>query len=99
MLLSEMEILNKDFRIESTTHAAKRMEERKIDESIVIDVVKELDVKALVYNNTGDEIAIIDQIHDIAVITEVRLNKIVIITVINRANIHIKDGTRLEQIA
>ena len=99
MLLSEVEILDKDFRIESTTHAARRMEERKIKKNIVVDVVKGLDVKALVYNNTGEEIAIIDQLHDIAVITEVRLNKIVIITVIDRANIHIKDGTRLEEIA
>lgn len=99
MLLSEVEIMNKDFRIESTTHAARRMEEREIDKSIVIDVVKGLDVKLLLYNNTGEEIAIIDQLQDIAVIIEVRLNKIVIITVIDRANIHIKDGTRLEEIA
>ncbi len=99
MLLGEFEIINKDFRIESTTHALQRMEERDIDTQVVRDVVMSLDHKVLNYNNSGEEIAIIDQEHDIAVIIEVRLDKVVIITVIDRANIHIKDGTRLEEIA
>lgn len=99
MLMGEVKIINNDFRIESTTHARKRMEERKIDKDIVMDVVKGLSYKVLIYNNSGEEIAIIDQEHDIAVIIEVRLNKVVIITVIDRANIHIKDGTLLEEIA
>lgn len=99
MLLGEFEIIDNDFRIESTTHALKRMEERNIDKQIVKNVVMGLDYKVIRYNNSGEEIAIIDQEHDIAVIIEVRLNKVVIITVIDRANIHIKDGTRLEEIA
>ncbi|MDI3548414.1 MAG: hypothetical protein PWR10_2066 [Halanaerobiales bacterium] len=99
MLLGEFEIINKDFRIESTTHALQRMEERRIDQQVVKEVIKGLDYKVLLYNNSGEEIAIIDQEHDIAVIIEVRLNKVVIITVIDKANIHIKDGTRLEKIA
>jgi hypothetical protein len=99
MLLAEMQILERGFRIESTTHALERMKERNITKNIVIEVVMGLDNKVLLYNNTGEEIAIIDQEHDIAVIIEVRLNKVVVITVIDRANIHIKDGTRLEEIA
>jgi hypothetical protein len=99
MLLAEFEIIDKDFRIESTIHALKRMEERGIDKKIVIDVIMGLDYKVLVYNNSGEEIAIIDQENNIAVIIEVRLDKVVIITVIDRANIHIKNGTSLEKIA
>ena len=96
MLLAEMQIRNRDFRIETTTHAYERMNERNIDKKIVTAVIKDLNLKVLFYNNTGEEIAIIDQEHDIAVIIEVRLNKVVVITVIDRANIHIKDGTREE---
>lgn len=99
MLLGEFEIVNKDFRIESTTHALKRMKERGIKKRIVMNVVMSLDCKVLNYNNSGEEIAIIDEKNDLAVIIEVRLDKIVIITVIDRANIHIKEGTRLEEIA
>lgn len=99
MLLAKIKILDKGFRIESTTHALERMEERSIDRDTVTEVIKELENKVLLYNNTGEEIAIINQEHDIAVIIEVRLNKVVIITVIDRANIHIKDGTLLEEIA
>lgn len=99
MLLGNLAITDRNFRIESTTHAMKRMEERGIAHQIVIDVIQELSYKVLLYNDTGEEIAIIDQEHDIAVIIEVRFNKVVIITVIDRANIHIKDGTMLEEIA
>ncbi len=100
MLLGKIEIINNNnFRIESTTHALERMEERGIDRQVVLDVIQELDYKVLIYNDSGEEVAIIDQEHDIAVIIEVRLNKVVVITVIDRANIHIKDGTLLEEIA
>jgi len=99
MLLGKITIKNNNFRIESTTHALERMEERGIDRQVVLDVIQELDYKVLIYNDSGEEIAIIDQEHDIAVIIEVRLNKVVVITIIDRANIHIKDGTLLEEIA
>ena len=99
MLIGEFEIINKDFRIESTSHALQRMQERGIERRSVIEVIMGLDAKVLLYNNSGEEIAISDQQHNIAVIIEVRMDKVVIITVIDRADIHIKDGTRLEQIA
>lgn len=99
MLLGKFEIINKDFRIESTTHALDRMKERNIDPETVKESVKGLDYKVLLYNNSGEEIALIDQENDIAIIIEVRYNKVVIITVIDSANIHIKDGTCLEEIA
>lgn len=99
MLLGKLAITDRNFRIESTTHALKRMEERGIKQHVVIEAIQELDYKVLSYNDSGEEIAIVDQEHDIAVIIEVRLNKVVIITVIDRANIHIKDGTLLEEIA
>ncbi|MFP4662456.1 MAG: DUF4258 domain-containing protein [Halanaerobiales bacterium] len=104
MLLGKLtfnDLFNNDryFPIESTTHALERMEERGIDRQVVIEVIQELNYKILFYNNSGEEVAIIDQEHDIAVIIEVRFNKVVVITVIDRANIHIKDGTLMEEIA
>ncbi|GAB6098767.1 hypothetical protein JCM16358_06460 [Halanaerocella petrolearia] len=50
------------------------------------------------YNDTGEEIAVIGQKYNLAVIIEVRNFKAVVITVIDKVNIHIKDGTKLERI-
>ncbi len=99
MLLTESMLDDKCFRVESTTHALKRMEERDIDQSLVTAIILSLGIKLLDYNDTGEEVAVIDQENNLAVIIEVREFKAVVITVIDRANIHIKDGTKLEEIA
>lgn len=43
MLFGDFAIINKDFRIVSTNHTLKRMEERRINPRIVKDVVRGLD--------------------------------------------------------
>lgn len=99
MLLAECFLDDQYFRIESTTHAMDRVKERSIDISLVTSIILNLGNKLLDYNDTGDEVAIVDQKNNLAVIIEVREGKAVVITVIDRANIHIKDGTLLEEIA
>ncbi|MFP4016966.1 MAG: DUF4258 domain-containing protein [Halanaerobiales bacterium] len=99
MLIEKLALTDRYFPIESTTHALERMQERGIDQQVVIEVIQGLNYKIMSYNNSGEEVAIIDQENDIAVIIEVRFNKVVVITVIDRANIHIKDGTLMEEIA
>ncbi|WP_408954791.1 DUF4258 domain-containing protein [Natroniella sp. ANB-PHB2] len=99
MLLTETFLDDSYFRIESTTHALERMEEREIEKELVTAIILSLDQKLLKYNDTGEEIAVVDQENNLAVIIEVRDFKAVVITVIDRSNIHIKDGTRLEEIA
>ncbi len=99
MLLAKFDLAGRDFRIEGTTHALHRMEERKIEKNLAVSIILSLEKKLLGYNNTGEEVAVIDQANNLAVIIEVREYKAVIITVIDRANIHIKDGTQLEEIA
>ncbi|SKA04506.1 DUF4258 domain-containing protein [Selenihalanaerobacter shriftii] len=99
MLLAECFLDSRYFRIESTTHALQRMKERAIESDVVTGIILSLGDKLLNYNNSGDEIAIVDQENNLAVIIEVRECKAVVITVIDRANIHIKDGTLLEEIA
>ena len=99
MLLNETYLDEQYFRIEGTTHAKERMEEREIDQELVVAIILSLEEKLLEYNDTGEEVAIIDQEHNLAVIIEVREFKAVVITVIDRANIHVKDGTMLEEIA
>ncbi|MGM0501741.1 MAG: DUF4258 domain-containing protein [Bacillota bacterium] len=99
MLLTESYLEDNYFRIEGTTHALERMKERDIDQDLVVAIILSLDIKLLEYNDTGEEVAIIDQEHNLAIIIEVREFKAVVITVIDRANIHVKDGTLLEEIA
>lgn len=99
MLLGKLVVKGEFFRVESTAHALKRMKERGVEDDVVINTLQELSYKIMVYNDTGEEIAVIDQEHDLAVIVEVRMNKVVVITVIDRADIYLKDGTMLEEIA
>ncbi len=99
MLLAECSLEESCFRVESTTHALDRMKERNIDREVVTAIILSLEQKLLDYNDSGEEVAIIDQEHNLAVIIEVRDFKAVVITVINKANIHIKDGTQMEEIA
>lgn len=88
------------FRVEFTTHAAERMNERKIDQEMVKSMIRSLGKRRLYdYNNSGFELAIVNHQTNMSVILEVRFNKAVVITVMNRSNIYVKKGTLLEQIA
>ena len=50
-------------------------------------------------NDSGEEIAIVDQHNNLTIIIQVRSYKAVVITVINKTGIYIREGTKLEQIA
>lgn len=99
MLLGEFQLTGNPFRIESTTHAIKRMSQRRIASWVVTGIIAHVGERLLEYNDTGEEIAIIDTERDLAVIAEIRSFKAVVITVIDRGKIFLKDGTRLEEIA
>lgn len=99
MLLGEIQLTGNPFRIECTTHALKRMSERRVGSVVVKNLIANIGDRLLSYNNTGEELAIIDPGNDLAVIVEIRFFKAVVITVIDRGKIFIKEGTRLEQIA
>lgn len=88
------------FRVEFTTHALERMNERKITEETVKSLIRGLGRRRLFeLNDCGSELAILDHTQNMSVILEVRLNKAVVITVMNRSNIFVKKGTLKEQIA
>lgn len=99
MLIGQIQINRNPFWIECTTHAIRRMSQRRIASWVVKDLLENVGDKLLLYNNTGEELAIVDTRNDITVIVQVRLHKAVVITVINRGEIYIKRGTRLEHIA
>jgi len=99
MLITEFMVSQQHFRVETTKHALVRMEQRGIDKFAVAGSILCLGERLLNYNNSGEEIAIINHNHGITVIAQVRKNKIVVITVINRANTFVHAGTVLEQIA
>lgn len=99
MLLGEIQLTGNPFRIECTTHAIQRMSERHIGSRVVKGLLESMGERLLHYNDTGEELAIIDQQNNLAVILQIRYYKAVIITVIDRGRIHIKAGTKLCQIA
>lgn len=99
MFITQFVINNHNFNVETTNHALKRMEQRRVDKFMVAGIVLCLGERLLEYNDSGEEIAIIDQTNNVTVIIQVRNYKAVIITVINRTGVYIREGTKMEQIA
>jgi len=99
MFITQFVINNHKFNVETTTHALKRMEQRMVDKYVVAGIILCLGERLLEYNNSGEEIAIIDQNNNVTVIIQVRHYKAVIITVINRTGVYIREGTKMEEIA
>ncbi|MGM9572489.1 MAG: DUF4258 domain-containing protein [bacterium] len=99
MLITEVTIKNRKFNVETTTHALQRMEQRMVDKYVVAGIILCLGERLLAYNDSGEEIAIVDQHNNLTIIIQVRSYKAVVITVINKTGIYIREGTKLEQIA
>ena len=95
MLIGAIEVNRNPFWIECTTHAIRRMSQRRIAAWVVKDLLATVGEKLLAYNNPQDELAIVDAKNNLAIIVQVRLHKAVVITVIDRGEIFIKNGTKL----
>lgn len=99
MLLGEFQLTGNPFRVVSTAHAIRRMSQRGIASWVVTRVIAELGERLLAYNDSGEEVAVIDPERNLAVIAEIRAYKAVVITVIDSGDIFLKQGTRIEKIA
>ena len=85
----------REFEIRTTDHTHKHLE-RKYDLNIVCGDIIALGKERLCnYANRGDDVAIIDQNHDITVIITFEGNQIRIRTVIDKSNIWVRKGTRI----
>jgi len=99
MFITQFVINKQSFNVETTTHALQRMEQRRVDKYVVASSILCLGERLLEYNDSGEEVAIIDQSNNVTVIIQVRNHKAVIITVLNKTGVYIREGTKLEEIA
>jgi len=97
--IAKLKIKNQDYSIRATEHSLLRMKQRKVDEFVVSGTVLSLGHQRLLSNQeSGKDIAIIDKVKGIAVIATFKRNTIKIITVIDKEDIWVKDGTTIENI-
>jgi len=89
---------NHNFKVETTNHFEERIKGRGINKEVVVENVFSLKDKIKDYNNSGQEVAVIDEDNDLAFILEVRSSKVVLITAINKSDIFLKNGTEVEEI-
>ena len=97
--LASIEINNKTYKITASHHAVERMEQRNVDAYVVASSVLALGpdrIDALHAQN--EEAMIIDKTNNVSVVVGMSPNSITIITVINRANVYVKENTAIYNI-
>lgn len=93
-VINTFTINNVEFKIILSCHAQDRLLERKIDLFQTIGIVLSLgEARINQYNNSGKEVFIMDVEHNFSIVLEIRNNEIHIITVINKSDCYIKQGT------
>ncbi|MFW5962666.1 MAG: hypothetical protein ACOCQR_03520 [bacterium] len=98
-VLTVIQIDGDRYSIRATQHAKKRMAEREVDENVVAGEVIALGRERIVELQERDtDIAIVDERRDLAVIIAFNHNRIVIVTVIDKSEIWVKDGTFIEKL-
>ena len=98
--LAQLEIQGRQYGIRATIHSLERMEERNIDAETVtgnILLLGKEKIKQLQENQ--QEAIIIDKDKDIAIVIAFKQNKIQVVTVINKSNVWVKEGTKVEHLA
>lgn len=86
----------RNFEIRTTSHITYEHLERKYDMNVVCGNIIALGKERLYrYADQGNDVAIIDEDHDITVIITFEGNQIRIRTVIDKSNVWVKSGTRI----
>ena len=92
--LAQIKIENETYSIRATGHAVDRMIERKVDKWVVSGDVLALGKERLLsYTKLTKDVALIDSKRGITIILGFRKNTIYILTVIDKSDVYILDGT------
>jgi len=100
--IAEIRIEDKEYEVRMTEHSALRMIDRGIDKFVVTGSIIALGKRINQIEENGyDEGIVIDKPHNVAVIFAIFKDKytcksiVKIITVINRANVFVKENTKI----
>lgn len=98
--LALLTIEGKDYSIRASEHALQRMEERQVDSYVVAGNVMALGAERLQeLQRKQEEAMIIDEENEVAVVIAFKGNRIMLVTVLNKANCYVKKGTRIERVS
>ena len=97
--LASIQINNKTYKITASHHAVERMEQRNVDAYVVASSVLALGPDRIdALQAQSEEAMIIDKTNNVSVVVGMNPNSITIITVINRANVYVKENTAIYNI-
>ena len=95
-MIAQLTINKKQYSIRATGHSIERMAERDIDEEIVVGNIMALGREKIIQlQNEEAEAIIIDENTNSSIVIGFKKNKIQVITVINKANVFVKEGTEV----
>jgi hypothetical protein len=98
-MIAQITINKQTYSIRATEHSLQRMTERKIDEYVVSGNVLALGATRLLkLQEAQEEAIIIDKKTNTSIVIAFLRNTIKIITVIDKSNVFVKDGTRIERL-
>lgn len=86
------------YRVVATSHGAVQMGRRKLDQYYIASACLALGLKLDQYNNTGTHIMLVDESKNLAAVITVENHRIVLITVIDSADVYAKSNTVIENL-
>jgi hypothetical protein len=87
---------NNIIRVIGTDHAIQRLDRRSVDKYHVASACLGLGKKLLEYNNSGNHIMLIDEGKNLSCVLTVENYTVVLITVLEKANVYVKENTLVE---
>lgn len=85
--------------IKTTAHAEKRLKERKISSYLIVSNILALDEKVIKeLQEKNEETMIIDKKNNASIVIKFTKKAIMILTVIDKANLFIKEDTKIVRI-
>ena len=93
-IMDSFTINNQTFNIILTNHATQRFHQRGLDKFQIIGSILALGEKTILhYQNSNKDLMVIDKINNFSIVASINGNDIVIITLIDKSDIFIKEGT------
>ena len=92
-ILKVIDIKNVSYVIKLSQHSIQRIKERNINNNIIINNILSLDIINI--KDCNNHIIIIDRKNNISIVASINKYTITIITVINKSEIFIKEGTEI----
>ncbi len=86
------------YRVIATSHGVLQMGKRGLDKYYIASACLALGLKLDRYNNTGTHIMLVDEPKDLAAVITVENYNIVLITVIDKADVFAKSNTVIENL-